>query len=126
MNEHHVFEGEVNKKGNVVGYHHTGSPTNNSNVDTVTKPPDKNGVYEAQVNVDKGNGTFGQKRSSMFPDTWSPDKVKSEIQGAYQNSYHPTGTPPNKWEGTSPSGVKIQGYTDPKGNINTSFPVYKA
>jgi len=43
-----------------------------------------------------------------------------EIRGAYNNG---SVLPNGKWEGISPSGVKISGYLDGNERINTAFPV---
>ncbi len=48
-------------------------------------------------------------------------KVMSEIRGAYKNG---TIQPNGKWSGTSPSGVKIEGWLDSSGNIRTAYPLY--
>jgi filamentous hemagglutinin len=53
----------------------------------------------------------------MFPDSWSANRVKIEVDAAFKNKTV-TG---NKWSGTTPSGVKVGGYLSPK---TTVYPIY--
>ncbi|WP_417120491.1 EndoU domain-containing protein [Pectobacterium cacticida] len=57
----------------------------------------------------------------FFPDSWSRQKVMSEIRDAYNNG---TVSPNGKWSGVSSSGVKIEGWLDKAGDINTAYPIY--
>jgi len=63
-------------------------------------------------------------KSSFYPDNWSQGKVLSEIEGAFAKRIPTPGKPANYWEGVSPSGVRIGGYTDAAGDINTAFPIF--
>lgn len=121
----HLFEGEINKAGKAVGVHSNaaiagGTAKLTSPKKMLADPP---GIYEAKVAVKKANGSWVDKnaKSTFFPDSWSQQKIKEEVSGAFKNS---TIAPNGKWKGVSPSGVKIEGYTDSHGNIATAFPVY--
>ena len=61
----------------------------------------------------------------MFPDDWSVDKTKWEINGAWNSRdfFIETIKRGIRWEGTSPSGVKIEGFLNKKGT--RAFPKYE-
>ncbi|RYC37114.1 EndoU domain-containing protein [Pectobacterium zantedeschiae] len=127
INAEHVFHGEINKKGKAVGFHHRASigHEGKARIGEITNAPNQHGVYTAKVEVfDKSSGTWVAKGrdSSFFPDSWNRQKVMSEIRGAYNNA---TVSPGGKWSGVSPSGVKIEGWLDKTGNINTAYPIHE-
>ena len=113
----------------VVGGHSTAN--GNITIVSVTKPSDKNGVYEAVIAVkDPKTGNLLSKtnssngRSTMFPNSWSGDRIKVEVDYAYKNRIpHPDPKLAAKgmWFGRTPSGVAVQGYLRPK---VTAYPVY--
>ena len=78
-------------------------------------------VLNPTTNVWKEKGPM----TTMFPDNWSVDKTKWEINGAWNSSDFFTETTKRgiRWEGTSPSGVKIEGILNKKGT--RAFPMYK-
>ncbi len=49
----------------------------------------------------------------MFPKSWTADRIKVEVDAAFQNRKI-TG---NKWTGTTPSGVRVEGYLSPKTTV---------
>lgn len=53
----------------------------------------------------------------MFPDDWSADKLKAEVNTAYENKT----ILGNQWIGTTPSGVRVKGYLDPKTTVYPMF-----
>ena len=61
----------------------------------------------------------------MFPDNWTEDKVKWEINGAWNSQSFESGITPKgtEWSGTSPSGIEIRGYI--KNNGTTAYPIYQ-
>ena len=63
--------------------------------------------------------------TTMFLDDWSVDKTKWEINGAWNSIDFMTETTKRgiRWEGTSPSGVKIEGFLNKKGT--RAFPKYE-
>ena len=78
-------------------------------------------VLNPTTNVWKEKGG----KTTMFPDDWSVDKTKWEINSAWNSSDFFTETIKRgiRWEGTSPSGVKIEGILNKKGT--RAFPMYK-
>ncbi|MDC9595220.1 EndoU domain-containing protein [Xenorhabdus sp. IM139775] len=126
INVDHVFHGEINRKGNAVGFHHEASigHQGKARITGITDLPNSQGVYRGKVEVfNSQTGQWVQKgpESTFFPQSWNRQQVMSEIKGAYKNATMQG----SKWEGVSPSGVKIGGYLDKNGNINTAFPVYE-
>jgi hypothetical protein len=73
--------------------------------------------------LDSSSGQWIAKgpESSFFPKSWSRQKVMSEIRGAYENG---TIASNGKWDGISPSGVRIEGWLNSAGDINTAYPIY--
>ena len=63
--------------------------------------------------------------TTMFPDDWSVDKTKWEINGAQNSIDFMTEKTKNSisWKGTSPSGVKIEEFLNKKGT--RAFPMYE-
>lgn len=55
--------------------------------------------------------------STMFPDSWTADRVKVEVEAAYQNKT----INGNKWAGVTPSGVIVERWLTPK---TTVYPKY--
>ena len=117
----HVINGESIGKKVVQGGHLRYSIS--VRVDKIIKKY-PNGVYEAEVSIyNKKAGKYikkyikkgpnGEKRNhTMFPDNWTPDRVKVEIDSAWQNRKPSTNFPNNGWEGISQSGVRIEGFFD--------------
>lgn len=115
----HILSAEVKPNGQVVGGHSTATgqvrviPGSQSS-------PNANGVYTARIEVEDPSapGTFVPKTnnggvSTMFPDSWSADRVKVEVDSAYQNRT----VVGNKWTGVTPSGVRVEGYLSPKTTV---------
>jgi uncharacterized protein RhaS with RHS repeats len=125
INTKHIFHGEINRRGNAVGFHHEGSIGHQgiARVKEITTPANAQGVYRGKVelfNSNSGQWISKGPESTFYPKTWSRQKVLDEIRGAYNNG---TISSNGKWEGISPSGVKIGGYLDASGNVNTAFPI---
>ncbi|MBE8589376.1 EndoU domain-containing protein, partial [Xenorhabdus griffiniae] len=126
INVDHVFHGEINRRGNAVGFHHEASigHQGKARITEITDPVNAQGVYRGKVEVfNPQTGQWVQKgpKSTFFPQSWNRQKVLTEIKGAHKNAT----IDGSRWEGVSPSGVKIGGYLDNNGNINTAFPVYE-
>ncbi|WP_232832608.1 DUF637 domain-containing protein [Photorhabdus sp. CRCIA-P01] len=126
INVEHVFHGEINRRGNAVGFHHEASigHQRRARITEIIAPPNAQGVYRGRVEVlNSQTGQWVQKGpiSSFFPQPWNRQQVMSEIKGALKNAT----VQGSKWEGISPSGVKIGGYLDKNGNINTAYPIYE-
>jgi hypothetical protein len=119
----HILSGEVKPNGKVVGGHSIASG-NVRVIQGTQSAPNPHGVYTAKIEVpDPDNpGQYLPKTnnngfSTMFPDTWTADRVKVEVDAAFKNKIV-TG---NKWSGVTPSGVTVEGWLTPK---TTVYPKY--
>ena len=121
INLHHIFQGEINRKGDPVGFHSRpgGKDPATARLVRVRDQPNRSGVYTAMIEVRDGS-QWKEKFSSFFPDNMSEDEVTAAILNAYKNS-----NKKQPWRGPSGLGFDIQGYTLSKGDINTAFPVYQ-
>lgn len=122
----HILNAEIKRNGSVVGGHSTA--IGNIKVLEVIGKPDKNGVYDAKVAIANPirSGEYLPKTnnngvSTMFPDSWTADRIKVEVDAAYKNR---TAFPRNSnmWEGTTPSGVKVRGFLEPKTTVYPKSP----
>lgn len=129
INVEHLFHGEINRRGRAVGFHHRASIGHEGKARIVPgteTTPNANGVFQARVEVfDPATNTWVTKNapSTFFPDSWNRGQVLTEVRGAFGSATFPDPARPNYWEGVSPSGVRIGGYLDNAGNINTAFPL---
>ncbi len=123
INLWHIFEGEINRKGNPTGFHSrpNGQDPNNARVVSVKDKPNRAGVYTANIEV-KDGGRWKSKFSSFFPDKLSRNEVLDIIVHAYKNRTSGSKQP---FSGPSGHGYTVQGYTSRSGGINTAFPVFK-
>jgi deoxycytidylate deaminase len=77
----HIFEGNINRRGEATGFHHKpSSPGPDTEVIKTIKEANNCGVYVAQVKV---QGKTKKAYSSMFPDKLN----KSEIINILDSSY---------------------------------------
>ncbi len=122
INLHHIFEGEINRRDNPVGYHSRpgGIDADGAKIVKIRDKPNSVGVYTAIIAVRDGN-QWKEKFSSFFPDSMSADDVTKAVLSAYRSSSKDGA----KWQGPSGHGFDIQGYTTNRGGINTAFPVYR-
>jgi hypothetical protein len=91
----------------------------------VVSPPDVNGVYQAVVEIKRPDGQWvitdnKTGANTMFPKDWCRERIIDEMDSAWKNK-EPSNNP-DKWSGTSKSGVVIEGYKSP--NL-TAFPLYE-
>lgn len=124
INIHHVFLGEINKRGKPTGFHSrpNGQDPKNARLKRVQSKPNKAGVYTARIEVfDHSTNQWREKFSSLFPDKLSVGEVLSAISHAYSKRNKSKKQP---WSGPSGLGFAIQGYVLNNGKINTAFPVY--
>ena len=127
INKAHIFQGEINRRGLAVGYHHrpNGKDSNNAKMVKLTGLPNRQGIYIGRVEIrNSANGQWVSKLSSstFFPDQWSQVQVLSEIQSAFASANKSK----EPWQGTSPSGLKIEGYYNKSTNtITTAYPIYR-
>ncbi|HVR95180.1 MAG TPA: EndoU domain-containing protein [Thermoanaerobaculia bacterium] len=124
INETHVFHGEINKRGKPVGFHSRpgGRNPKGARVVDVTRKPNREGVYEARVEIrDSRSGRWLEKRSTLFPDAMDRDQVIRAILNAWR---HRTTGQAQKFRGPSGRGFTIEGYLL-DGDINTAYPIYR-
>ncbi|CAM8657583.1 Filamentous haemagglutinin, N-terminal [Oxalobacteraceae bacterium] len=119
----HVIGGDFNARSRKVTGGHS-LLNGDVRIVEVVSPPDVNGVYQAVVEIKRPDGQWVIKdnktgANTMFPKDWSRERVIDEIDSAWKNK-EPSNNP-DKWSGTSKSGVVIEGYKSPK---LTAFPVY--
>ncbi|WP_250278723.1 EndoU domain-containing protein [[Clostridium] colinum] len=117
----HIFEGEINRRGAVVGGHYEPTMYYFSREDkqiyvSNRTQPTYEGVYRGDVEI---NGIIKQGGSTFFPQHWTMQNVINGINIAYENKSLIPGT--NKYRGTA-YGVTIEMYLDPSGRIATAFP----
>jgi hypothetical protein len=121
----HVLTGEVNAKGKATGYHAEFAADGAARItpgSTVTQ--NANGTYQAPVQIwDDAKKQWVDKPgqgSTFFPPSWSEARITYEVTEAFKNK-----SPALKggWEGTTPSGIKVQFYWDPKNLRTTFFPL---
>lgn len=128
LDTRHVFYGAINRSGKAVGYHHRagGKDPETARVTRIVDPPNARGIYRARVEIyDSRTRRWVAKgaTSTFFPDAWSREKVVEEIEGAFARKTQPKRDVPAYWEGVSPSGVRIGGYSKGPGKISTAFPI---
>ena len=123
INLHHIFEGEINRKGKPVGYHSRpgGVDPEGARLVRVQDQANSLGVYTAIIAI-SDQGQWKEKFSSFFPDSFSAEDVSRSVLNAYKNSPDKKKQP---WQGPSGHGFTIQGYTTSRGGINTAFPIYR-
>lgn len=92
--------------------------------------PDKNGVYQATVEIRDANGNWHTKTNksgkpmtihTMFPANWSEARIRREVTSAWESKgkkIYPNG----KWEAKTPSGIKVEGWLNPR---KTAYPIYE-
>ena len=114
----HILNVEINKKGKLVGGHSIA----NGNINFKSKgKPNSQGVYEAEIQyINPKNQEVLTKKSTMFPDNWSANRVKYEVDMAYKNRVEFVEKGKTMWKGVTPSGVEVKGYKEPK---TTVYPV---
>ena len=119
----HIFEGDLNRRGQSGGYHYDMVESTSGSIIEGTKGPALNdaGVYEARVEVDgipkKANGGY----STFFPDHMSPQEVVDTINEAYETRQFKIKTR-NTYEGFSKNGMKITMYLDSDEKIISAYP----
>lgn len=119
----HILEGEVNRKGQAVGFHYDRLPTKKGEIIDGTKTDqDEQGIYEAEVTVEGIEKQSNRGRSTFFPDDWDTQEIVDAINEAYE---HKTFINGNTYEGLTDEGIVIRMYLDQKDKIISAFPVYE-
>ena len=123
----HVLKADYKKNGKPTGGH-TLLYGDVRIVPGTESVPDVAGVYNATVQVpDPANPgqwitkTSNNSTNTMFPKDWDEDRVKTEVNAAWND---PNKTiQGDKWISVTPSGVKVEGWISPR---TTVYPVYQA
>jgi Bacterial EndoU nuclease len=120
----HIEYGEINRRGEAVGYHHrpNGDDPEGARVVEVVQPPDAKGVYRAQVALrDPATGAWVHKGapSTFYPDSMTQGQVIEAILAAFKaGQFRPVG----QFVGPSGHGFVIQGWYQ-CGRINAAYPL---
>ncbi|WP_407934440.1 MULTISPECIES: EndoU domain-containing protein [Fusobacterium] len=119
------MNGEINARGLAVGGHSTLG--NNVRIDAYAakNPISSNGVRNVVISVyNPSTGKWVQKvnrfgevqLTTLFPESWSKNRIKVEVDIAYKNRII-SQTRRNIWEGITPSGIKVEGYIAPNTTV---------
>jgi len=136
INETHLFEGEVNRRGKPVGFHSRpgGRDPRGARVVRVVDGPNGAGVYVAEVEIrDPESGRWLRKRSTLYPDAMRREQVIAAVLNAWE---HRTTGGSERFRGPSGRGFTIEGYLltggddhrdhqDHRVRINTAWPVFR-
>lgn len=118
----HILEGELNKKGQAVGFHYEALPTRKGEVvEGSETEADENGIYEAKVMVSEVEKISNGGKSTFFPKNWDTQDVVDAINEAYDNRTFISG---NTFEGVTDEGIIVHMYLDQSEKIISAFPVY--
>jgi len=119
----HIFEGDLNRRGQSGGYHYDMVEGTSGSIIEGTKGPTLNdvGVYEARVEVDGIPKKANEGYSTFFPDHMSPQEVVDTINEAYETRQFKIKTR-NTYEGFSKNGMKITMYLDSDKKIISAYP----
>lgn len=120
----HLLYGHLDPKtGRATGWHYepTGSAEKGTYVIQGTRSePDVRGVFEANVMIE---GVKKKARSSFFPGHWTIAEIEAAIDEAYQSRKPmPRG---GQFEGRTNDGMIIEMDINPKGQIQTAYPVHE-
>ncbi|MDF2094576.1 EndoU domain-containing protein [Aquibaculum arenosum] len=122
VNLTHLFCGEINRRGDAVGFHATlGEATpGEAEIDKVLRPRDAHGIYVARVCQPNAPGRQC-KRSTLFPDDLDGEEILAAVLEAYHQRQWLDGR--GKWCGNSGLGYAIEGWLLPHREvINTAWP----
>ncbi len=122
INLHHIFEGEINRRGKPVGFHSRpdGEDPSAARVVRIVDGPNGEGVYIADVEIQTRSGRWQGKRSTFYPDEMSRDEVIQAILHAWENGEK---LRDSRFRGDSGEGFIIEGRTLENGRINTAYPI---
>ncbi len=118
---HHIFEGEINKRNQVVGYHYEGISTAKAKVEEGSRSTaDKHGVYNGKVYIGKQLKEGNNGYSTFYPREWTAQQVVDAINYAWAHKEQKTQA---QYVGKTKEGITITFYTDDKtGKIATAYP----
>lgn len=116
--DNHIINGEINSIGRPSGGHSTLG--NVLVVGDITEY--SNGVRGARIRVPDPYGPNGYPRrtkfSTLFPEHWTANRIKVEVDAAYKNR----NINGNKWKGTTPSKIEVEGFLTPNTTVYPLIP----
>ena len=121
----HIINGEINARGRAVGGHSMLGGNVRIDAYAAKNPISPNGVRNVVISVyDPSTGTWIQKvdrfgepqLTTLFPESRSKSRTIVEVDIAYKNRTRSL-LDPRKWEGTTPSGIKVEGYIAPNTTV---------
>ena len=121
----HIINGEINAGGRAVGGHSMLGGNVRIDAYAAKNPISPNGVRNVVISVyDPSTGTWIQKvdrfgepqLTTLFPENWSKSRIIVEVDIAYKNRII-SQTRRNIWKGTTPSGIKVEGYIAPNTTV---------
>ena len=123
VNETHIFNGEINRRGKPVGFHSRPGGRNpaGARLSRILQGPNRLGVYVAEVEIRARDGRWLRKTSTFYPDALSRRDVVRAILHAYGRR---TTGGAEKFRGPSGRGFTIEGYYQ-NGRINTAWPIFQ-
>ncbi len=124
INYLHIAAGEINRRGEAMGYHHRygGVDPPGSRVLRIVQPPDASGVYRARVAIrDPETGEWIDKRapSTFFPDAMTDEDVVAAILAAFHSGQRRLD---GEFVGASGHGFSIEGWYQ-NNRINAAYPL---
>ncbi len=133
----HIFNGGINRHGDIVGIHHLPSAPRQMRVDgrlcdveiKQTSPGGRNDVVTAKVILrDPATGkVVREKFSTLFPSAWGRADIEQAIREAYGYARDHGGVDGDGGFHGQARGIKIDGYLTNRGDaIATAFPVFPA
>lgn len=118
----HILEGELNRRGQAVGFHYDRLPTKKGEIIKGTETEHNEfGVYEAKIIVNDIEKKSNNGMSTFFPDEWDTQDVVDAINEAYEEKVYISG---NTFEGLTEEGIVIRMYLDNDEKIISAFPIY--
>ncbi len=121
----HIINGEINTRGRAVGGHSMLGGNVRIDAYAAKNPISPNGIRNVVISVyDPSTGTWIQKvdrfgepqLTTLFPENWSKSRIIVEVDIAYKNRTRSL-LDPRKWEGRTPSGIKVEGYIAPNTTV---------
>ena len=133
----HIFDGGINRRGDLVGCHHKPSAPKQMRVEgkmcdveiKQTSPGGEKDVVTAKVILsDPASGKIvREKFSTLFPSAWSKEEIEDAIRDAYTYAKAHGDVDRNGAFHGKARNIKIDGYLTERGDaIATAYPVYQA
>lgn len=124
----HVLEGEINGKRITGGHSRTAFESVPGSRVTWEGLPDSRGVYRGSLERARTTSPVPATKDghTFFPDDWDAQRIQREVDDAFSSSrIDPPFVPGGNalWTGVSPGGVRIEGFVDSAGEIQTAYPV---